>query len=357
MKKEFFETDTLKALQAKEKAQWIAFGPFVFQATRALRNTGILQIAQDNLKDGITLEEIAKQAKLPHYGTRVLVEAGLGIGLLICKNDLYYATKTTYFILNDDLTKVNMDFVHDVCYKGMFYLEESIREERPAGLKELGNWPTVYEGLSQLPPDIQKSWFAFDHYYSDTAFPLVLPIIFKDKPKRLMDIGGNTGKWAMQCVAYDPDVEITITDLPGQISMAQARIEKAGLSHRIKFNGCNLLDQSAKLPPGFDAVWMSQFLDCFSEAEIVSILKRCREALAPGGSVYILETFWDNQQFEASAFSLQQTSLYFTAIANGNSQMYHSRDFIKCVTDAGFEVTERTDGIGVSHTLLKCSPK
>src|SRR5690606_34253188 len=141
------------------------------------------------------------------------------------------------------------------------------------------------------------------------------------------------------------------------IAMAQARIEKAGLSHRIKFNGCNLLDQSAKLPTGFDAVWMSQFLDCFSEAEIVSILKRCREALAPGGSVYILETFWDNQQFEASAFSLQQTSLYFTAIANGNSQMYHSRDFIKCVTDAGFEVTERTDGIGVSHTLLKCSPK
>lgn len=157
MKKEFFETDTLKALQAKEKAQWIAFGPFVFQATRALRNTGILQIAQDNLKDGITLEEISRQAKLPHYGTRVLVEAGLGIGLLICKDDRYYATKTTYFILNDDLTKVNMDFVHDVCYKGMFYLEESIREERPAGLKELGNWPTVYEGLSQLPPHIQKS--------------------------------------------------------------------------------------------------------------------------------------------------------------------------------------------------------
>lgn len=357
MSKEFFETDTLKALQAKEKAQWIAFGPFVFQATRVLRDTGILQIVEDNLKQGITLEEIAKQARLPRYGVRVLVEAGLGIGLLTCKDERYYSTKTTYFILNDELTKVNMDFVHNVCYQGMFYLDESIKNEKPEGLRVFGNWPTVYEGLSKLPTHVQKSWFDFDHYYSDSAFPLVLPIIFKDKPKRLLDIGGNTGKWAMQCVAYDTDVHITIADLPGQVAMAQTRIEKKGLAGRIKFYACNLLDPTQKLPGNFDAVWMSQFLDCFSEAEIVSILKRCREALAPGGSVYILETFWNSQQFATSAFSLQQTSLYFTAIANGNSQMYHSRDFIKCVTDAGFEVTEQTDQIGVSHTLLKCSPK
>ena len=63
-----------------------------------------------------------------------------------------------------------MDFVHDVCYKGLFHLEESIETGKPAGLKELGDWPTVYEGLSQLPPDIQKSWFAFDHFFSDMLF-------------------------------------------------------------------------------------------------------------------------------------------------------------------------------------------
>jgi hypothetical protein len=68
----------------------------------------------------------------------------------------------------------------------------------------------------------------------------------------------------------------------------------------------------------------------------------------------ILEAFWDNQRFEAAAFCLQQTSVYFTALANGNSQMYHSAVFIRCVEEAGFFIEERIDDIGLSHTLLKC---
>ena len=52
-----------------------------------------------------------------------------------------------------------------------------IKNEKPEGLKEFGKWNTVYEALSQLPPHVQKSWFGFDHFYSDDAFPLVLPLV------------------------------------------------------------------------------------------------------------------------------------------------------------------------------------
>ena len=130
----FFENEKLSALQAKEEAQWITFAPFVFQATRVLRDSGILSLVESN-RAGITLEEISKQIKLPSYGVRVLVEAALGIGLLTVKDGKYKITKTTYFILHDELTKVNMDFTHDVCYNGMYFLEESIKNEKPEGLK------------------------------------------------------------------------------------------------------------------------------------------------------------------------------------------------------------------------------
>jgi hypothetical protein len=99
---------------------------------------------------------------------------------------------------------------------------------------------------------------------------------------------------------------------------------------------------------------MSQFLDCFSEAQIQSILNRCHGALSPDGCIYILEPFWDKQRFAASAFALQQTSLYFTAIANGNSQMYQSDHFISCIESAGFTVVEHKNMVGISHSLLKC---
>lgn len=350
----FFSKETRTALEAIEYAQWIAHAPIVFQATRVLRNNGILQVIQDAGKKGLTIEEIAEKVKIPEYGVRVLLESGLGIGLLLENDNRYTLTKTARFILSDRMTRINMDFVHDVCYKGLFYLDDSIKNEKPEGLKVFGNWKTIYEALSQLPDEVQKSWFSFDHYYSDDAFPLVLPLVFKNNPKKILDIGGNTGKWSLSCVNYDPKVSMTIVDLPGQVNMARQNVEKQGFSDRISFFETNILDETQQLPKGYDAIWMSQFLDCFSEKEITSILKRCYEAINEEGFVYILEPFWDRQRFQAAAFSLQQTSLYFTAMANGNSQMYHSEVFFKCIHAANFEVVEQIDQIGVSQSLLKC---
>jgi len=261
---------------------------------------------------------------------------------------------TGHFVLHDALTNVNMNFVHDVCYKGLFNLDKSIETGKPEGLKELGDWPTIYEGLSQLPPHIQKSWFAFDHFFSDTAFPAVIKHVYKNGIKNILDIGGNTGKWAIASAKYDADIHVTIVDLPGQADMAKKRMEELGLIDRVSFYPVNILDEEQKLPKGYDAIWMSQFLDCFSEPEIVSILKRCAEAIDEKGYVLILEAFWDTQRFETAAFCLQQTSIYFTALANGNSQMYDSRVFKKCINDAGFRIVEQVDNIGLSHTLLKC---
>ena len=164
------------------------------------------------------------------------------------------------------------------------------------------------------------------------------------------------GKWAIQCFEYDSDVEVTIMDLPGQVNMAKKQIEQKGFGSRIHFYETNLLDESLPFPTNFDAIWMSQFLDCFSDDQIKSILRRCKSALSPRGCVYILEPFWNRQRFQASAFVLQQTSLYFTTMANGNSQMYHAENFIGFVKEAGFDVIEQKNLIGVSHTLLTCKP-
>jgi hypothetical protein len=51
---------------------------------------------------------------------------------------------------------------------------------------------------------------------------------------------------------------------------------------------------------------------------------------------------------------LQQISLYFTCIANGNSQMYHSADMLRCVAASGLRVIGDRDQVGLYHTLLQC---
>jgi hypothetical protein len=353
----FFSKDKKSAFEAKETAQWIAFGPVIFQAARVLRNSGILTEIENSGTKGLTIAEITEKVKLPLYGVRVLLESGLSMGLVLVNDHRYTLAKTGYFILHDPLTRTNMDFVHDVNYKGLFDLDKSIETGKPVGLKEFGEWTTIYEGLSQLPEHVQKSWFSFDHFFSDDAFPLVLPKVYKNGIKKLLDVGGNTGKWAIASSAFSPDIQVTIMDLPGQLNVARKKIADLGLSDRISFSPVNILDETVKFPAGYDAVWMSQFLDCFSEAEIVSILRRCHDAIGDDGYVFILEPFWDKQRFEIAAFCLHQTSLYFTALANGNSQMYSAETFLACVHEAGFDIAEQVDNIGLSQTLLKCKKR
>lgn len=349
----FFRFDNRSVLRSIEYAQQIAFAPFVFQASRTLRNSGLLSEVEQSGTTGISIEKTAEKTGVSIYGVRVLFEAGLAIGLLTLNNDLFKITKTGSYILHDKMTIVNMDFVHDVCYRGMFELDKSIETGKPEGLKNFGEWKTVYEALSLLPKQVQKSWFAFDHYYSDTSFDEALPHVFENKPKKILDIGGNTGKWAISCLNYSDTVEIGIVDLPGQLKMAEENINKSGFCGRVKYYEVNLLDKNSKLPEGYDVIWMSQFLDCFSENEIVSILLKCSKALAENGYVFIMEPLWDKQNFEVSSFCLMMTSLYFTNIANGNSKMYDSRQFTSLLKKAGFEVAGQFDTIGICHSLIK----
>jgi hypothetical protein len=255
------------------------------------------------------------------------------------------------------MTNVNMDFTQDVNYLAINHLEESIVNGKPEGLKELGDWDTVYVGLSELPEKIKKSWFDFDHFYSDYTFPEIMPILFDNKPKSFLDVGGNTGKFSMQCAKYDPTVKITILDLPGQANVARKNIAEAGFEDRISAIDTNLLDNSIPFPKGRDIIWMSQFIDCFSLEEIYGLFRRAYEAMTDEASFYILETFWDLQKFQASTYSLHATSLYFTAVANGNSQMFHSEDILKVIDKAGFVVDEMHEIIGMSHTLIKCKKR
>jgi len=351
-----FTKDRKSAFDAKCEVQRIAFAPVVFQASRVLRDSGILAFVQKSGHTGVTLAEVVAAVNLPRYGVKVLLEAGLGIGLVYLEQGRYVLTKLGYFLLHDPMTRVNMDVIHDICYRGFFHLDEAIASGKPSGLATLGPWPTFYEGLSSLPPKAQQSWLAFDHYYSDQAFPAALKLVFAAKPKRLLDVGGNTGRWAVQCLRHDPEVRVTIADLPQQLEFARATMREQGFEARVDYCAIDLLNESAPLPPGHDAIWMSQFLDCFSESQIVSILRRARAALSPHGSLHILELLWDRQPNEIAAFCLQQTSLYFTAIANGNSQMYHSRDLLGCLQQAGLKVAASQDQVGQFHTWLKCQP-
>lgn len=348
----------IKAIDALQEAQKIAFAPFVFQTTVSLKNLGVFDfIFQNVAKGGVTLEEISKKLSISEYGLGVLLEMAESSDI-VSKDERgrYELTKIGYFLNYNPMTQVNMNFTQDVCYQGLYHLEKAIREGKPAGLKELGNWPTIYEGLSQLEPKIQKSWFDFDHFYSDGIFDEALKIVFKHQPKLLFDIGGNTGKFALQCCAYNEDVKMRIFDLPGQLKVALKNTSDHGFGDRVLGTEIDWLSENPEIPKGADTIWMSQFLDCFSKKEILKILRTAVKAMDSNTELIIIETYTDRQKFDNAKFTLEATSLYFTALANGNSKMYKATDLLELTDEAGLKVKEDVS-LGEFHTLFVCKKK
>ena len=361
--KKAFSREPFSAPQAQEMAHLYSWGPVIFQVCRLLIQYGILDLLNEH-REGLTQDEIAKATGLSDYAAKCLLEAALTTHIVLIdpETDHYTLGKTGWFLLRDAMIRADIDFNHDVNYEGWFYLDKALEEGRPAGLKHFGDWPTIYEGLSSLPEQVQKSWFGFDHYYSDHSFDEALAIIGErlrvtGDRLQILDVGGNTGRFAMKCVHANPTLEVTICDLPQQIGLMHKATDGQPGAERIHGVGMNILDESNAFPTDkhYDVIWMSQFLDCFSEPQIVSILRRAGAILDADNRIFIMETLWDRQDHVPAAMSLTMTSLYFTALANGNSKMYNTDDMTRLIHEAGLQIETIHDRIGNGgHSIIVC---
>jgi hypothetical protein len=351
-----FSPERQTAFASRFEAQKIAFGPVVFQCVRYAWKRGMLKALGAAGERGLGVDELAGTGRWSAYALKVTLETCLSAGVVRLSAGRYVLDKTGYCVLTDAITQINLDFVHDVCYRGLFDLDRSLDEQTPLGLKTLGDWPTLYEGLAEMPEPARSSWYAFDHHYSDASFPDILPDVFATMPRRLLDVGANTGRFSCAALAHDASVELHLADLPQQLAVADAALRAAGRRERAQLHPVDLLDPQLPLPAGMDLIWMSQFLSCFGEAEIATILSRAVAALAPRGQLLILDTLWDRQRYDIAAYCLINTSPYFAAVASGKGKIYESTDYVRLCEAAGLKLVTIRDGIGYCHSLLRFAP-
>ncbi|EHY31578.1 MAG: class I SAM-dependent methyltransferase [Sutterella parvirubra] len=347
-------------LKAYDDAARIAFSPFIFQAAVAAKKLGMMA-RLGAAAEPVRYEVLAEEAGVSPYGARLLMQILSAAGVVEGSDEAgYLLTKTGECLTYDAMTAANFDFTADVNYKGLAETTEAIRTGKPAGLKAFDPaWETIYPHLKDLPAEAQKSWFAFDHFYSDGAFREALRVLAARAPARFFDIGGNTGRFTKMALEAWPETEATIVDLPEQIGLMRANPDLEGLQHRIRAFPIDWLSEGASLDGAGEAdlIWMSQFLDCFSRAEAVGILNEAKKALAENGVIVVMEPLCDRQRNDTAALSLAASSLYFTVLANGNSRFFFEADLLEIFEAAGLEVIESHPNLGVCHTLFVLRPK
>jgi ubiquinone/menaquinone biosynthesis C-methylase UbiE len=105
--------------------------------------------------------------------------------------------------------------------------------------------------------------------------------------RRLLDIGGNSGEFALQLCKRHPALHATVLDLPTVCAIGKAHLRHEPEADRITFIPGNALQDP--LPDGFDLITFKSFLHDWPEAAVGAFLDRAVRALAPGGTILIFE--------------------------------------------------------------------
>ena len=348
----------IEILQAFEKAQSIAFAPFVFQAVAAAKDCGLLQALGES-DSPLPVSALAQKVALSEYAVTVLCDI-LESSEVIERdeNHAYRLSRVGECLIYDQMTEVNFDFSNLVNYAPLKHTLKALQSGKPAGLKEYDEtWTTIYPHLKDLPQKSRRAWFAFDHFHSDSAYQAALNILKDRQVRYFVDIGGNTGRFTKKALATWQDSRACIVDLPEQIGLMRQNTNLKSLQNRIDTVPINWLDPDAQplIKEKVDLIWMSQFLDCFSRAEAVSILKRVKNlARQNGATVAILEPLVDHQRNRAVTLSIACSSLYFSCLANGNSKFFSSEELRGIIDESGLVVESVHEPIGVGHSLYIC---
>lgn len=113
--------------------------------------------------------------------------------------------------------------------------------------------------------------------------------------KRLLDLGGGPGTYAVYFCRANPELSAVIFDKPTTRPFAEKIIRQFGLENRVAFAGGDF--EQGNPPSGFDVVWISQILHgCDGPEEAADVVAKAAKALEPGGRILIQEFTLDDDR-------------------------------------------------------------
>jgi hypothetical protein len=122
--------------------------------------------------------------------------------------------------------------------------------------------------------------------------PQVVPRIELSGRRRLLDLGGGPGTYAIHFCLQNPTLEAVVYDLPTTRRFAEETIARFGLADRVTFAAGDFI--TGEVPGRFDVAWLSHILHSEGAQGCAVILAKAMAALEPGGLLLVQEFILDD---------------------------------------------------------------
>lgn len=297
------------------------------------------------LADGpSTAEALAERLKLSPEGTRVLLE-----GLVSC--EVVKSKRGRYSL--DERARRWLD-PRSPQYIGGFIEFNYSQWEWWSQLEDMVRTGKSVDIHGFAPEDPRwRDYIHAMHQLARLAAPEVASAIPLPRgAKHLLDLGGAHGWFAAELCQRHRGLKATVLDLEGSVRVGREIIASAGLSHLVTHREGNIL--TAELGGPYDAVLLFQVVHHLSPAQNVALLRRVRTALAPKGTLAVLEYLREEVEAEPSASALIGLHYFLTSKAAA----YTPAEMEGFLDDAGYRIV-RTQPIRrlPLQTLILAQPE
>ena len=272
--------------------------------------------------DRLVADELAKRLGCDSRGLAMLLNALTAMGLLDKTGQRYAATPFAAQFLSRSSPEYLGHIImhHHHLMSAWAHLDEAVQSGDP-----------IRERSSH--EDVESSRESFLMGMFNLAMqlaPTIVPQIDLSGRRRLLDLGGGPGTYAIHFCKQNPELSAVICDLPTTRAFAEKTVDSFGLSRRIGFEARDF--ESDELPAGFDVAWLSHVLHGIGPRLCAELLKKTVSALEPGGMILIQEFILDDAKdapLFPALFSLNML------LATHDGQSYSEGELVDMLAAAG----------------------
>jgi demethylspheroidene O-methyltransferase len=309
--------------RAEARALFDLTAGFVYSQTLlACVDTDLFEFLKSGPKD---LDEIAAQTGLPAHGAARLAAAAAAIDLLERRGETRFALGRLGAPLVNEPGLAAMIQHHRLLYRDLADPLAVLSGECDGHLAQF--W-----GYGRAAP-AQGRTDAYSELMAATL-PMVADEIFAacrlGRYRRLLDVGGGEGAFLLQAAQRAPELALSLFDLPPVAERARARLGEAGLSQRTEVHGGSFLTDP--LPGGADVISLVRIIHDHSDSDALRLLRACREAIAPGGTLLVAEPMAGAR--DAAPMGEAYFGFYLAAMGGGKPRS-HQR-LTQMLAESGF---------------------
>lgn len=276
----------------------------------------------------LTADAVAADRSLDPRATAMLLDALSAMGLLVKKGNEYADTEFALKYLAQT-SPGYLGYIiqhHHHLMSGWAELHTAVQTGGP-----------IRERVSHADNETARESFLMGMFnLANLQAPRITPAIDLAARRRLLDLGGGPGTYALHFCSHNPQLTAVIYDLPTTRSFAEKTIKRFGLVDRVTFTSGDY--HGDPVPTGFDVAWLSHILHSDGPDACAAVLRKGAAALEPGGLLlvqeFILNDAKDGPPFPA-LFSLNML------LGTPAGQAYAEGELVAMMTAAGLQDVRR----------------